>query len=270
MKPGFRLANYHTHTPRCMHATGAEEEYVLQAIASGYEVLGFADHTPWPYESDFVAPTRMRIDELEDYVSAVNAMKEKYADRIRIHLGLECEAFPQFYAWLKDTLASGRVEYAILGNHYDTSDEDGLPYFGYLIDRNRAYRYMETTINGIESGLFAYVAHPDLFLNRYEAFDADAKFICRELCAAAKRKNLPMEYNILGKMRQGKSFSKGGLGYSTRQFWEIAAETGNRAIIGVDAHKPEQLDCLQQYTETREMLSDMGIEVMEVLPELDA
>ena len=138
------------------------------------------------------------------------------------------------------------------------------------MDRDRAYRYMETTIGGIESGLFAYVAHPDLFLNRFTEFDSDAQFICRELCAAAKRMNLPLEYNILGKHRQNKAFSRGGLGYTTRQFWEIAAETGNRAIIGVDAHKPEQLDCIGSYTEAREMLGGMGIEVMELLPEVDA
>ena len=27
--------NYHTHTARCMHATGTDEEYVLSAIKGG-------------------------------------------------------------------------------------------------------------------------------------------------------------------------------------------------------------------------------------------
>ena len=27
--------NYHTHTTRCMHATGDDEDYVLSAIAAG-------------------------------------------------------------------------------------------------------------------------------------------------------------------------------------------------------------------------------------------
>ena len=49
------LANYHTHTWRCQHARGTEEEYVKAAIKQGFGVLGFSDHTPWPYESDFIS-----------------------------------------------------------------------------------------------------------------------------------------------------------------------------------------------------------------------
>ena len=34
--------NYHTHTTRCMHATGSDEDYVLSAIKGGYQELGFS------------------------------------------------------------------------------------------------------------------------------------------------------------------------------------------------------------------------------------
>jgi len=269
MKQDFCLVNYHTHTTRCMHASGSEEEYIQQAIASGYDVLGFADHTPIPYKSDFVARTRMPISQLEEYIASINALKEKYAGCIEIHVGLEGEAFPEYYDWMRDVKEKGMVEYLILGNHFDTTDENGMPYFGYMIDRDRAYRYLETTLEGMQQGIFEYLCHPDLFLNRYPEFDKDAEYICREICKTARQCDLPLEYNILGKNRQGNSFSQGGLGYSTRQFWEIAAEYGNRAIIGVDAHKPEQLDCVNQYIEARDMLKGMGIEVMDMLPRLD-
>ena len=269
MKPDFRLTNYHTHTTRCMHASGTEEEYVLQAIELGYDVLGFADHTPIPYKSDFVSHTRMPMSQLEDYITSIHAMKAKYAGQISIHLGLECEAFPEYYSWMKEVKEKGLVEYLILGNHFDTTDENGLPYFGYHIDRDRAYRYLETTLEGMEQGIFDYLCHPDLFLCRYPEFDADAEYICREICKTAKRLDLTLEYNILGKNRQNNSFSKGGLGYSTRQFWEIAAEYGNRAIIGVDAHKPEQLDCLDLYAEARAMFRELGVELMDCLPHLN-
>jgi len=42
------IANYHTHTMRCKHAVGTDEEYVLEAIKHGYKVLAFTDHSPWP------------------------------------------------------------------------------------------------------------------------------------------------------------------------------------------------------------------------------
>ena len=73
------LVNYHAHTWRCQHATGTEEDYIRQAIASGFEVCGFSDHTPWPYKSSFVSGMRMRIDQLEGYIATVRRLSEEYA-----------------------------------------------------------------------------------------------------------------------------------------------------------------------------------------------
>jgi len=48
------IANYHTHTPRCNHATGEERAYVEQAIKKGLKILGFSDHTPYIFpETDY-------------------------------------------------------------------------------------------------------------------------------------------------------------------------------------------------------------------------
>lgn len=38
--------NYHTHTTRCLHATGSDEEFVLSAIKGGYQELGFQTILP--------------------------------------------------------------------------------------------------------------------------------------------------------------------------------------------------------------------------------
>lgn len=62
--------NYHTHTTRCMHATGSDEDYVLSAIKGSYQELGFSDHTPWKYHTDYVADMRMLPEELPGYVEA--------------------------------------------------------------------------------------------------------------------------------------------------------------------------------------------------------
>jgi len=253
-----------------MHASGTEEQYVLQAIDTGFEILGFADHSAWPYKSDFVANMRMHISELEGYVATVKGLRDKYADQIRIHLAMECEAFPEFYPWLKEIREEKGFDYFILGNHYDTNDENRGPYFGKCETAQRACRYMETTVAGMQSGLFIYLAHPDLFLNRYPAFDADAKRICRELCREAKRLDMPLEYNLLGSRRQLGARMRGYMGYTTPEFWEIAAETGNKAIIGVDAHDPRDLDCVKTFTQVRNMLTKMGIEVLQVLEEVES
>ncbi len=272
MKPvncNYRLANYHSHTTRCQHAVGAEEEYVRRAIDSGFEILGFADHSAWPYRSNFVAGMRMHISQLDDYVTTVKALREKYMEKIRIHLGMECEAFGEFYPWLEEIRAEKGFDYFILGNHYDTSDERGGEYFGNCSTPQSARRYLEATISGMESGLFVYLAHPDLFLNRYPRFDGEARAISQELCRAAKALDMPLEYNLLGRRRNPGARARGCVGYTSREFWEIAAENGNKAIIGVDAHAPADLDCVGVYQQVRGELRQMGIEVLDVLSEVE-
>ena len=56
--------NYHTHTSRCFHAKGKDEEYVLAAIEAGFDEIGFADHTAWKFDTDFVSNMRMPESQL--------------------------------------------------------------------------------------------------------------------------------------------------------------------------------------------------------------
>ena len=69
--------NYHTHTTRCLHATGSDEEFVLSAIKGGYQELGFSDHTPWKYHTDYVSDIRMTPEQLPGYVEMqdINPMR---------------------------------------------------------------------------------------------------------------------------------------------------------------------------------------------------
>ena len=53
--------NYHTHTFRCNHAAERDEDYVLAALKNGYAILGFSDHTPWPYRQAHFIP-RIRCE----------------------------------------------------------------------------------------------------------------------------------------------------------------------------------------------------------------
>ena len=67
---------YHTHTSRCGHAYGSDEDYVLKAIELGYKELGFSDHIMIPG----IAQPGIRGDFslLEDYIKSVLYLKEKY------------------------------------------------------------------------------------------------------------------------------------------------------------------------------------------------
>lgn len=83
------IANYHTHTPRCNHAQGSEQEYVDSALSAGLKILGFSDHTPYFFPGDYYSTFRMRPEELPGYVAAVNGLRERYAGQLDIHVGVE-------------------------------------------------------------------------------------------------------------------------------------------------------------------------------------
>jgi len=269
---GKRLVNYHTHTWRCLHAQGMEAAYVRRAIDEGFEVLGFADHTPWPYKSGFVSGMRMRLDQLQDYLDTVGALRRKHAEQILIPVGLECEAFPAYMGWLSE-LKESSLDYLILGNHYDATDEGdhvafdeaGGFYFGRCTRPEHIRRYAQRTIAGMETGLFDYVAHPDLFCHTYLRFDGDCRAASRDICAAAKALDIPLEYNLLGVQYHADVSEAGMLGYPCAGFWEVAAETGCKAIIGFDAHRPEHLDRLDLYERAAQFLEALKIERIEYL-----
>ena len=195
------LTNYHTHTTRCGHAEGTEEEYILTALRCGFKVLGFSDHTPWAYATPgFVSRIRMLPSQLDDYVLTLRRLREKYADKLHIHIGLEAEYFPAYLGWLREEMERLDIEYLILGCHYDTTDEQDAraSRFGGSPSTAHGRRYAEQVVEALETGLYRYLAHPDLFLNRVTAFDADAEKACRDICAAAARLDIPLEYNMAG------------------------------------------------------------------------
>ena len=99
----------------------------------------------------------------------------------------------------------------------------------------------------MQTGIFDYVAHPDLFCHVYDAFDADCAAASRDICQAAAALGIPLEYNLLGIQYHARMEELDKLGYPCSRFWEIAAQYPVRAVIGFDAHAPEHLDRLDLY-----------------------
>ena len=249
--------NYHTHTPRCHHASGTEEDYCRKAVENGYTVLGFTDHCAWPYKNGFVSTYHMTTADIADYAEKVRAARETFAGRLEVHLGWECEYYPDYMSWLAETKERFGMEYLILGNHFDTTD-DGGQYFGGLREPEQLRRYVLMCTRGLETGLYACFAHPDLFLRLYPTFDEHAREASKELCLAAKALNIPMEYNLLGLINCVNDKPK-GLGYPAREFWDVAAEVGVTCIIGTDAHSPDRLDDHIRHEEAEKFLDGLGL-----------
>lgn len=260
------LANYHTHTARCHHAVGTEEEYIRTALRCGYQVLGFSDHTPWRYaDPDFVSRIRMLPQQLPEYVSTLQALREKYADKIHLHIGLEVEYFPAYVDALAEESERLGVEYWVFGCHYDKTDETGIHFGRSRTDADLGH-YIEHVEAGLETGRYLYMAHPDIFLNRWPEFDSSAERACRAVCEAAVRHDTPLEYNLAGLESHG--HADGSLGYTNDLFWQVAADYPVKAIVGCDAHAPEELDLVPLLGEKQAYLRGLGIPVLDSLPGL--
>ena len=259
----MRKTNYHMHTRRCMHASGRDEEYVISAIKNGYEEIGFSDHSPWKYDSDSVANMRMTLSKFDDYYASVSSLKEKYKDRISIKIGLECEYFPKYIDWLKQFLIDKKLDYIIFGNHYFKTDEERV-YFGTACEEEAwLIAYVDEAIAGMKTNLYSYLCHPDLFMRGRRVFDEVAKRESIRLCQAAKELHIPLEYNLAGAAYNDIMHT---MQYPHIDFWKTAAEVGNTAIIGVDAHEPAALETDTYREEGIALLSGLGMKITDTLP----
>lgn len=252
--------NYHTHTIRCNHAIGEDEEYVVAAISGGYKVLGFSDHSPWKYKSDFVGRIRMPLSKFDDYYQSITTLKEKYKEQIEIKIGLECEYFPQYMNWLKNFKEEKKLDYIILGNHFYKDDEYGVYYGRACRDDEMLTNYVNDCIEGMKTGLYAYLAHPDLFMRGRDYFDKHAKKESIRLLEACKKMGVVIEYNLEGMKTV---YRWGKVSYPCPEFWELASKIGNKAIIGIDAHDPKSLEKDGEFERAKEVLKSLNIEIVE-------
>ena len=126
--------------------------------------------------------------------------------------------------------------------------------------------YEESAIEGMESGLFAYLANPALFMRSYPEFDTYCTSISRHICRAAARLNIPLEYNV-GYMATNEA--RGIMTYPCPQFWHIAANEGCTAIIGLDAHNNLDLENPVYYDRACKELKELKMPVIDTIPFLE-
>ena len=231
------FANYHTHTARCRHAIGTEEEYVEVAISRGLKVLGFSDHTPYFYDGIYTSGSKMATSEIDGYFKTLLALKEKYKNKIEIKIGFETEYYPAFFERLLEEYRKYPLDYIILGQHF-TGNEctvGSLNSFLPTKERSHLTAFVNQCTEALETGRFTYFAHPDCF-NFVPKSDEDKEFLSYEyerLIRAAMRTDSPIEINLCG-VRHGRY-------YPRDLFWSVAGRLKAKTVIGCDAHAPSEV-----------------------------
>lgn len=246
--------NLHTHTPRCNHAKGSEREYIERAIECGIRTLGFADHSPMPFDGSYYSTYRMRVEQTEDYVNTLLTLKQEYRNDIELLIGFEAEYYPKYFDRLLTMLHAYPVDYLLLGQHYMLNEENGAPYSGTpTADEAVLKLYVDQTSEGMATGCFTYFAHPDLI--RYIGSDEIYCRHMRRLCENAKKLNVPLELNLLGVLE--------GRHYPDDRFLRIASEVGNTFVLGNDAHRVERLCEPTSLRKAHELIEKYALNVTE-------
>ncbi len=234
--------NIHTHTSRCGHALGEDEDYLLKALDAGIECLGFSDHIILPDRSQ----KGMRGDPslFGDYISSIRNLEKKYASKIEIKLGFEAEWFDgKYFSYYQNLLKSGVIDYLILGEHCTIKDNEFLWYMDMAKkDKDKALEhYVNNVIDAMKSGLFTYVCHPDLFLIWYRDWNEKTIEATKTLAMESKKLGIPLEVNM-GWMnfhcdRDIASVETDHYPYPL--FWDEVSKIGCPSVIGIDAHLPD-------------------------------
>ena len=233
------LHNYHTHTFRNHHTVGTEREYIESAIKNGFQTLGFSEHAPYRFPDGHVSYFHMFPEDLNDYIQTLLTLKAEYASRIEILIGYEAEYYPRFFDDLLARITQYPVDYLLLGQHYIHNEIDGVYVYERTDDPEILKVYVNQCIAGLDTGLYTYLAHPDLFMRDYgKPFDENGRAAAKELCQACKALDIPMEYNLHDRFLSPVTHRKS---YPDAHFFEIVRQEGVRVLIGVDAHEPEEI-----------------------------
>ena len=198
-----------------------------RAIENGIEYMGFSDHAPYVFPNGYSSNFRVPMPEAADYFAELSALREQYKDKIDIKIGFEMEYFPTYFSDMLQNVTALGAEYLILGQHF-IGDEipDEFHAIRPFDDPQKMVLYTDCVTSAINSGVFTYVAHPDMvnFTGDEAVFDEQVRRICR----AAKEMDVPLELNCLG-IRDHRI-------YPNEAFWKIVGEEGAPVTIGFDAH----------------------------------
>lgn len=232
------IYNYHTHSKRCGHAIGEDEDYLRKALELGIKRFGFSDHMIFPdgYKEPGI---RGNPCEFDDYIESTYKLREKYKDQAEILIGFEAEYIPQMVDYYK-SLLKDKIDYLILGQHCYLKDKTFINYFHKDSDINDVRKYIDDVIDGVKSGLFKYLCHPDLFMHSQYEWNIDLENESKRLLKVCEEYHMPIEINICGMRRKG--YDEIHYCYPNINFYKLAAKFNIKFVLGVDAHDPNHFN----------------------------
>lgn len=223
-------SNFHTHNYLCGHAGGTVCDYVKAAVEHGMSVIGISDHCVPPLNNyePYITPATLG----DKYLPQFDKAQAAYGDKIKILSAVEIEYFAGYDGYYKTLL--DRLDYLVLGQHEFFCDgELKSPYWG-DIREDDVVTYCDGLIDGVRSGFFSVLAHPDLILYHRPPITARIKDAFERVVVAAKSSGVAVELNANG--IRSHSFR-----YPTDLLVELCKKHATPVTVSSDAHSPDIL-----------------------------
>ena len=243
--------NLHTHSI-FSDGKSTPEEVVVEAINQGMKVLGFSDHSPVPFENTFA----IKNDNVQNYISTIKSLKEKYKDHIDIYCSMEMDFIPGIVKDFKKTKDELGLDYMIGSVHLVGNDINRL----WFIDGSKVETYDEGLFNyydgdikkGVKAFFYQYnemieteefdiVGHFDKIKmhNRDRYFTENEKWyrdLVLETLTLIKEKDLIVEVNTRGIYKKRSTDF-----YPATWLLPIMKKMNVPVVISSDSHKAEEL-----------------------------
>jgi histidinol-phosphatase (PHP family) len=239
--------DYHMHT-KLSDGANTHEEMVLSAINKGFNEIGFSDHFCIKFPVKW-AVSLEGIARLED---KVKEMDKKFGNRIKILFGLEVDYFPEFENEIGQALQRFNFDYVIGSIHFLDEwnyDTDKSRYSEFANDYLYEWYFGELQ-NAVKSGLFDYMAHPDLIKKHRIWPDSSKTLLFRETARVFADFGVAYEVNTSGRDRPCKEFFPG------LELLNEFFQAGVPVTLGSDSHRKEQIG--RYFEEAKKLLRDTG------------
>lgn len=224
------ISNFHTHNYLCGHADGTVSDYAKRAVECGITILGISDHCrpPVNYGDAYALPDAIDALYLPQFVEA----RKKYGDKVTLLAGVEvefCAGYDSYYQMLKS-----KLDYMVMGQHGYFLDGEWRNSFCDGVDDRTIAGYFGVLREGIKSGYFAVVAHPDVIFYNKPPVTERVKHEFDLTVAEAARCGVAMELNANGVRGHG-------FRYPTELLFELCKKHDAPVVISADAHTPRNL-----------------------------
>ena len=231
-------ADYHTHTPLCLHAEGEPEAYVEAALAAGLSEYGISDHAPQgpePFDD-----WRMLEGDLPAYFNWIQRARDHARQRLTIRCGLEVDWLPGNEEHIRHLSSLHQWDYLIGSVHYlgDQWDFDNPKWLGRWAETDLEVvwqQYWAAYAEMARSGLFDILGHPDLIKKFSYRPDGDLSRFYEPVLSAILEGGAAIELNTAG-------FHKPcAEQYPSAAFLKLAAAAHIPVTLSSDAHTPTEV-----------------------------